>query len=426
MLVIGHRHHDLAVGHQLLVLDQHVLLAEQGAEAFDRAGKLFLAHATWQDIVNTVGHGSGSLRAGKESGRRQGIARHPRPGTRAGARPACGERQRQQAQRHVGTTAPARGRQASISVVGGGHSPIFPIRQSRYSAPHRAPAEGDPGRHRSAGRARNVVVAAGCGAGGQVDFLATAQASVQLQAGVAARPSALRPASVGREVARQQPAIGDPAVDEAQVVRGRGVHEVERGLPGQRVGAAGAGVHRFPARRVRRVAQLAAKPELGSARAQRPLRGGLAGHGEIILRARVGDAVRMQRRWQPVDRHHPLDERADRGPGFGRREDADARVAVAERQRLAQGASRAAAVVVAQDEVGGPVLVGPPLQPPSVKDVEVGAVVLVERLLHHVVQAPSGWKRYDPHAPRCFRRAVFNVRLINRALAVLQPDGPGA
>ena len=74
----------------------------------------------------------------------------------------------------------------------------------------------------------------------------------------------------------------------------------------------------------------------------------------------------------------------------------------------------------------GPVLAGLPLQPGAVGpgDIEVGAVVLVERLLHHVVQAPRSLEATDPQAPRRLGRAVLQVRLVDRALAVLQAGRP--
>src|SRR5690625_3342398 len=74
----------------------------------------------------------------------------------------------------------------------------------------------------------------------------------------------------------------------------------------------------------------------------------------------------------------------------------------------------------------GPVAAAP-LPPDAVGpgNVEVGAVVLVQRLLHDVVNAERGLEAPDAQAPGRFRGAVFKIGLVNRGLAVLQARRTG-
>src|SRR5690606_35161915 len=58
-------------------------------------------------------------------------------------------------------------------------------------------------------------------------------------------------------------------------------------------------------------------------------------------------------------------------------------------------------------------------------DVEVGTVVLVQRLLHDVIDAERGLEAAHAQAPGRLRRAVFEVGLVNGGLAVLQARPPG-
>src|SRR5690606_29729244 len=53
----------------------------------------------------------------------------------------------------------------------------------------------------------------------------------------------------------------------------------------------------------------------------------------------------------------------------------------------------------------------------------VGAVVLVQRLLHDVVDAERGLEAAQAHAPGRFIGAVFQVGLVDGRLAVLEPRG---
>src|SRR5690606_31995714 len=123
---------------------------------------------------------------------------------------------------------------------------------------------------------------------------------------------------------------------------------------------------------------------------------------------------------------HALHHRADRGLRLDRHEQAGARATIGEVQRTTQRAGRAPAVVVARDHVGGPVLAAP-LPPDAVGpgDVEVAAVVLVQRLLHHVVQTPGRLEAADAEAPGRLRRAVFQVGLVDRGLAILETGRAG-
>src|SRR5690606_5541424 len=196
-------------------------------------------------------------------------------------------------------------------------------------------------------------------------------------------------------------------------------------LPGQRVGIAGARVHRFAARRFGRPAELAAEPELRRALAQRPFRGAFRGDRQVVLQRRIGQAVGAQRRRQPAHRDHALHHRADRGLRLDRHEQAGARAAIGEVQRTTQRAGGATVVVVARDQVGGPVLAAP-LPPDAVGpgDVEVGAVVLVQRLLHDVVDAERGLEAAQAQAPGRLCRPVFEVGLVDGRLAVLEARGP--
>src|SRR5690606_38584109 len=80
----------------------------------------------------------------------------------------------------------------------------------------------------------------------------------------------------------------------------------------------------------------------------------------------------------------------------------------------------------ARDHVGGPVLAAP-LPPDAVGpgDVEVAAVVLVQRLLHDVVDAERGLEAAQAQAPGRFIRTVLQVGLVDGGLAVLEPPGSG-
>src|SRR5690606_16686320 len=72
-----------------------------------------------------------------------------------------------------------------------------------------------------------------------------------------------------------------------------------------------------------------------------------------------------------------------------------------------------------------PVLAAP-LPPDAVGpgDVEVAAVVLVQRLLHDVVDAECGLEAAQAQAPGRFRRTVLKVGLVDGGLAVLKARGP--
>src|SRR5690606_423517 len=100
--------------------------------------------------------------------------------------------------------------------------------------------------------------------------------------------------------------------------------------------------------------------------------------------------------------------------------------AVCEVERGAQRPGGAAPVVVAHDHVRGPVAPAV-LQPEAVGpgDVEVAAVVLVERLLHDVVDAERGLEAAHAQTPRRVGRAVFEVGLVDRGLAVAEAGRPG-
>ncbi|WP_255492292.1 hypothetical protein [Luteimonas sp. MC1825] len=99
-----------------------------------------------------------------------------------------------------------------------------------------------------------------------------------------------------------------------------------------------------------------------------------------------------------------------------------ARAAIGEVQRAAQRACGPAAIVVPRDHVRGPVLAAP-LPPGAIGpgDVEVGAVVLVQRLLHDVVDGERGLEAAQAQAPGRFRRTVFEVGLVDGRLAILEP-----
>src|SRR5690606_10663321 len=131
-----------------------------------------------------------------------------------------------------------------------------------------------------------------------------------------------------------------------------------------------------------------------------------------------------QRGWQPGQRDHALQYRADPGPRLGRQEQPGARAAVGEVQRPAQGSGGALAIVVPHDRVRGPVAAAP--LPPGAGDpgdIETGAVVLVQRLLHDVGQPEGGLEAAQAQAPRGFAGAVLEVGLVDGGLAVLQARG---
>src|SRR5690606_36396783 len=104
------------------------------------------------------------------------------------------------------------------------------------------------------------------------------------------------------------------------------------------------------------------------------------------------------------------------------REQTKAGVAIAEFERAAQRPGRAAPIIVPQKQVEGPAACGP-LKPDTVGpgNVVIGTVVLVQRLLRDVVQAERGLEPTDTHAPGGVGLAVLQIRLVDGALAVLQP-----